>query len=378
MRAALLALALLTPVAGADPSAAATLASLRDARHACEETLPALEARAPLDATAAVGRADCLYRIGRLDEARGALEALFAKGAAGRELPPHPRGEGLALLAILRARAGQPDAAEGARRGIPPEDSARAHRVQAVLAAVAGDRSAAWAQVDEALARWPRDPDAVRAATEVASLDPDHVSPAALAAIRRPVDVVHHHNQAVLAFNAGDGARCLVHVGAGLSVATESELPRLQEVGYACAVAAGEVDEAGRLMLARGSVAALPEPSVLRHGELLLAAGRAREAARLLRVLRLRDPALLVDQGSLRIRAHMADDDLEAALSVARSGPSRPGTRANLAVALHKAGRTEDAVGVLGSACPELSGRAGADCVALLARLRPEAAGRSR
>jgi tetratricopeptide (TPR) repeat protein len=367
---ALLALALLVPVSRAAPAVAATLASLSDARHACETALPALEARAPTDAAAAVERADCVYRLGRLDEARASLEALFAKGAAGRELAPHPLGEGLALLSILRARAGQADRAEGARLGIPPEDSGRGHRVRAVLAAADGRPAEAWPIVDEALSRWPRDPHAVRAAAEVASLDPDHVTPTAQAAIRRPADVVHHHNKAVIALVRGDGARCLVHVRAGLSVATEDELPRFHEVGYACAVSAGKVDEASRMMMARRSVAALSQEAVLQHGELLLDAGRAREAARLLRVLRLDDPALRADQGSLRIRAHVADDDLDGALSVARNGASHPGTRANLAVSLHKAGRSDEAAALLEPTCPELSGRAAKDCEELLGFLR--------
>lgn len=370
MSPALLALSLLVPMSRGAPAAESTLAALSDARHACESALPDLVARAPTDAAAAVGRADCLYRLGRLDEAHASLEALMAKGAPGRELDPHPRGEGLALLAILRSRAGQADAAEGARRAIPAEDSARHHRVRAVLAAADGRAPAAWPVVDEALSRWPRDPHAVRAAVEVASLDPDHVTPAALAAIRRPADVVHHHNKAVIALNGGDGARCLVHVGAGMSVATEDELPRFHEVGYACAVAAGKVDEASRMMMARRSVAALSQESVLQHGKLLLDAGRAREAARLLRVLRVDDPALRTDLGSLRIRAHVADDDLDGALAVARAGSSHPGTRANLAMSLHKAGRSAEAAALLGPTCPELSGRAAADCEELLRFLR--------
>lgn len=370
MSPALLALSLLVPVSRATPTVAATLSSLTDARHACEAALPQLESRARTDAAAGVEWADCVYRLGRLDEARASLEGLFARGAAGRELLPVPMGEGLALLSILRARAGQPDLAERARLGIPTEDSGRDHRVRAVLAAADGRTAEAWSLVDASLSRWPRDPHAVRAAAEVASLDPDHVTPTAQAAIRRPADVVHHHNKAVIALNGGDGARCLVHVRAGLSVATEAGLPRFHEIGYACAVAAGEVDEASRMMIARRSVAALSAVSVLHHGELLLDAGRAREAARLLRVLRLDDPALRPDQGSLRIRAHVADADLDGALSVARSGPSHPGTRANLALTLHKAGRSVEAAALLEPTCPELTGRAASDCEALLVSLR--------
>jgi hypothetical protein len=250
---------------------------------------------------------------------------------------------------------------------MPEEDSARDHRVRAVLEAAAGRPAAAWPIVDEALRRWPRDPHAVRAAAEVASLDPDHVTPAAQAAIRRPADVVHHHNKAVAALNGGDGARCLTHVQSAVAVATEEELPRLQEVGYACAVSAGRPDEASRLMLARRSVAALPAESVVRHGKLLLDAGRAHEAARLLRVLRTDDPTLARDAGSLRIRAHIADGDLDAALAVVRSAASHPASRANLAAKLAKADRPGEARALLEATCPELDGKAAADCEELLA-----------
>jgi len=357
-------LALQSPRARAAPPAE-VLEALAGARHQCQDAMSGLDARAADDAVAAVERADCLYRLGRLGSAAEALASLLGPAGGGDALSPHDRGEALALHAILLARTDRPADAESARLRMPSEDSARDHRVRAVLAATHGRLPAAWSLVDEALERWPRDPHAVRAAAEVAVLDPDRVTPAARAAIRRPVEVVRQHNLAVSALGAGDGPRCLTHVEQGLAAATDPEAPRLQELGYVCAVAAGRPDSASRLMLARRSVAALPAASVARHAELLLSAGRSREASRLLGVLRTEDPSLRRDVDSLRIRAFVQEGDLDGAVAVARPGAGHPGTRANLARTLGEAGRVSEAMALLDGACGELEGRAARDCQGL-------------
>ena len=357
--------ALMTRPARAEP-VAAELAALTDARHRCEADLERLERHAREDARVRIEQADCLVRLGRLETAGDALAPLFGEGGGGPALTPHDLGEGLALLAVVLARTGRIEQAEAVRQRIPTEDSARAHRVEAVLLVASGRSDAAWPLVDAALARWPRDPHAIRGAAEVASLDPDGVTPSAKAAIRRPAEFVRQHNLAVAALGAGAGERCLRHVEAGLAVASETEQSRLLVVGYACAVSAGRPDVANRMMLARRSVAALPPRSVARHAELLIESGRAQQAVRMLGFVRTDDVAVQTDVGSLRIRANVALGDLDAALGVATGGPSHPVTRANLARALVDADRPADARSLLLRTCAELDGRAAANCAELL------------
>jgi hypothetical protein len=149
-----------------------------------------------------------------------------------------------------------------------------------------GRPAAAWPIVDAALTRWPSDPDVIRSAAEVASLDPRHVTPAAEVAISRPADVVAHHNRAVAALNSGDGASCLQEVEAGLTKAGDGEKDPLLELGYSCAVHADDAGNASRLMMARRSVTAFSAASVVRHAELLLESDQPKAAGRLLELVR--------------------------------------------------------------------------------------------
>ncbi len=346
----LLAVAWLAVARAGDPDVAAAIEGLQDTSLRCADAVDQLVGPA---------RADCLYGLGRLDEARRVAEAALAAmpGCVGGE----QCRDLLVLVAILRARAGDEEALRGALARLDG-DRADRFRALAVSAAALGRPQAAWPLVDEALRRWPKDQHAVRAAAEVASLDPRGVTPSAEAAIARPADVVLHHNKGVAALSAGDGARCLAEVEAGLALATDGESPPLLALGYACAVQAGRTAEASRLMIARRSIDALDAGSVVVHAGQLLDQGRARDADRLLALLHTADPDLLRQRGSLRIRCRQALGDLPGALAVALAEPSAPTTRANLAVALRNAGDPAGARRLLDATCPELRGRARTDC----------------
>ena len=134
--------ALTTGPARAEP-VAAERAALTDARHRCEADLDRLERHAHEDARVAIERADCLVRLGHLETAGDAFDALFVEGGGASALTPHELGEGLALLAVVLARTGRLEQAEAARQRIPTEDSARAHRVEAVLLVASGGFDAA-------------------------------------------------------------------------------------------------------------------------------------------------------------------------------------------------------------------------------------------
>jgi thioredoxin-like negative regulator of GroEL len=352
------------------PNVAATIQAMTDAKHTCDAELPKLQAASATDAAAHVDVADCLYRLGRLDEARAGLESAWP--GAEPALTTDQRARGLVLLVILWARAGESARATAALRvleGVPGDRGAAVHRGRAVWMASNGRPAEAWPIVDAALARWPSDPDVIRAAAEVASLDPRHVTPAAEAAISRPADVVAHHNRGVAALNTGNGAACLQEVELGLTKAGDGEKNPLLELGYSCAVQAEAVAAASRLMMARRSVTAFPPASVVRHAELLLESDQAKAAGRLLDLVQPKVEQLQIDRDSLRIRAALAAEDLDAAVAVAKDGKAHPESRANLGVALHKAGRTDDARAVLTTACEELRGRDKRDCVDFLERL---------
>lgn len=349
---------LLVAAALAGPAdVAADIEGLQSADLRCEATLAEM---------AGLARADCLYQLGRLDEARGVAEIEYAasEGCTGGEYCR----DTLVLVAILRARAGEEERLRGPLSRLTG-DHADTFRAKAVTAAALGRPASAWPLVDEALLRWPRDPHAVRAAAEVASLDPRGVTAAAEAAIARPADVVLHHNKGVAALSAGDGERCLTEVEAAIALATDPETPPLLELGYACAVQAGRTAEASRLMIARRSLDALDPGAVVAHAGQLLNQGRARDADRLLALLKTTDPDLARQRGSLRIRAKRALDDLPGALAIAEAGPSNASTRANLAVALRNAGDAAGARRLLERTCPELGGKARSDCESVLSAL---------
>ncbi len=337
----------------------AQLHALTAQKHACDDAIPALDARLevqPGDTAARLRRADCRYQVGRLEWALEDVEGVLAveEEVAAR-----------LLHVVLLARAGR--LAE-ARKGLKrlPDDSPERARASAVVLASSGELVAAWEAVDEALGRWPKHAEILRLAGEVAAMDPEGVTEAAKVALERPARFAGEYNRAVNRLNAGDGVGCLGILDGAVGLVGPVEHPVWARLGHMCAAQAGDLERAAALLFEAGGSEAADPNAVLRQAELLRRSGRTSEA------LVLFEEVVPVDGEQLRLQAtglvtlHTAAGRLDAALEV--SDRASAVSRANLAVALRKADRAAEALALLEAACPDMVGEGAVKCWQTVAR----------
>jgi len=335
------------------------LNALTARKHACDDAIPALDARLadrPGDDEARFHRADCRYQVGRL---AWALEDVAQLA--------EPSVDARVLHAVLLARQGQLDRAQQLARGLPRQSPER-NRADGVILAARGHLPAAWQRVDAGLASWPDSPHSLRLAGELAALDPEGVTPAAAEVLARPTRFAEVYNRGVNRLNAQDGRGCLAHVAEAETLAGPVEAPVLGRLGHQCAALAGDLEAAAGWLVLAGGVAFADPNAVLRQAELMRRAGDDGALALFqaavpvtLRQERLRDTGrvtILTAAGQL--------DDALAATDQA-SGVSR----ANLAVALKRADRQEEAVVLLTAACEDMTGDDAVTCWQTVARWQP-------
>lgn len=338
----------------------AQLQALTAQKHACDARIPALDARleaSPEDEVSRLQRADCRYQIGRLTWALDDVQALAA-----------PDDEARVLETVLLARLGHTREAGRVVRQLPGDGPART-RAEGVLAASRGDLDAAWSRVDAGLTRWPQDAHSLRLAGEIAALDPDGVTPLAQGALARPRRFGEVYNRGVNRLNAGDGAGCLAEVATAEGLAGPVEAPVLARLAHQCAALAGDLEAAGRWLAEAGGPGFADPDAVLRQAELMRRGGddgaqALFEAAAVVTLAqeRLRDTAL--------VTIHASAGRLDAALAVASQGQASGVSRANLAVALRNAGRADEALVLLETACAGMTGDDAVRCWQTVARWR--------
>ncbi len=352
-------------VALASDDLQAQLHALTANKHACDDAIPALDARLavhPEDLEARLRRADCRYQVGRLAWALEDVE---------RVLAVEESVEARVLHVVLLSRGGRLGEARRGLRRLPADTPGRS-RAEGVVLAAGGDLGGAWGAVDAALVRWPTDPEVLRLAGEVAALDPDGLTPAAAAALERPERFAQQYNRAVQRLNVGDGAGCLVILAEAEGLVGSVERPLQARLGHQCAAQAGELERAAALLAEAGGVEAADPSAVLRQAELLRRAGRTAEALVLFEGVVPVTGEQLMLQATGRVVIHREAGQLDEALEVADDGRASAASRANLAVALREADRDVEALALLEGACPDMEGEGAVRCWQTLSRWRGE------
>lgn len=340
-----------TTAAGAAPA----LPEVEGGRTCGADTVTAASAPALISA-----RVQCWYEVGRYDKAR----ALLAERDGGDTV------EDAAVYIILVARGGDAAGARAALAAARQRFGAQPalDRAALVQRLAAGD-GGAWTDLDAALAARPHDPQLVQAAAEMTALQPDAATASARAAVGREEGAAARYNGAALRFEAGDWTGCGAAVDAGLAVLADAPddtlEARLLGLAHRCAVAGEDLAAANRRLKALGPARArerIDEGALVQHAQLLGAAGAPAAGAKLLGLKPVVDPAVQPARDSAELRLRREAGDLDGALAVARRGRTTPAARANLARALHDAGRTTEALVLLRPACPELRGAARRQC----------------
>jgi tetratricopeptide (TPR) repeat protein len=344
--------------AAAADDVAAILSDLTSVEAPCAGQIEALDAAVvlhPADRSARRARGVCLYQLGRLELAGADLDQALESVSTVSDVEPLVVGAILAARdgrdAVARARLARAEAVGGAA-------SAQVVRGTVVVRGSLGDFPGAWAALDQALERNVEDPVLLVAATEMIALDPDGATPTARAAIGRRVKTVTRHNRASGWLNAGQPAAC-VHEAEGALAEADSEdaeaIAALHVLAWRCAVAAGQVGPATRHLKAMGRAALADQPpgTVIAHVRLLRDAGEAATALKMLGLVRPESDVDRREVATLVVGLNTLRGDLDAALGAANEQAS-PVSRANLAKALHAAGRTTDAVAVLERTCSAL------------------------
>ena len=344
--------------ARASDDVAAILSDLSSIDAPCADEIEGLDAAVaarPDDREARLARGVCLYRLGRLELARGDLNQALEPSSAVSLTEP------LVVGAILAARAGnglQARTRLERARALAGARDPQVLRGTILVQGSLGDLPGAWKALDAALLASAEDPVLRVAATELIALDPDGATERARAAVGRRVKTVTRHNRASGWLNAGQPAAC-VHEAEGAIVDADPDdadaIAALHVLAWRCGVAAGQVGPATRHLKAMGRSALKKQPpgTVIAHVRLLRDAG---EAATALKLLSLVQPASDVDRrdvATLQVGLRVALEDLDGALARATADASAV-SRARLAKALHAAGRTADAVGLLDAVCPLL------------------------
>ena len=377
-------LLLATPATAADDSTQ-ILEDIFTAQHECDAMMSALDAAVDANPTWAkprLERAECLYRVGRYEWVQRDLDVVFSGHSLQRIISSASAGgasleearsvveNGTVLRVIMLLDVGSSGSAQTLYREAVGVfgDSPAMTRASIMLTASSGDYASAWRMVDEALARWPSEPQIHQATREMASRDPRGVTDAANSALNAPADAVGWYNDAITAYNQGDYSDCLSRVDVALAEpSTDQDL--FLRLGYSCAVSSGDLKRTNQLIVKLGGTSGLRPDAVLRHAELLYKAGKNDAALELLRNIQPEDLQQLSDVDTLQVRALTRKGDLDGALAVGLAGHARANSLANLGLALKNAERPDDAKAILTLACPSMQGGDATRCYDLLGSL---------
>jgi len=356
----------------AEDDVAAILADLASADVPCAGQIDAFDGAVSLDPSnrsARRARGVCLYRLGRLELARADLKIGLDPVSGVTETEP------LVVGAILEAREGEQAQARAwldRARSLSSRSDPMVLRGVIVVQGVSGDFPGAWKELDRALERSAEDPVLRVAAMELIALDPDGASEVARAAIGRRVKSVTRHNRASGWLSAGQPAACVHEADGAIADADREDIEAiaaLHVLAWRCGVAAEQVGPATRHLKAMGkeTLSKQPAGTVIAHVRLLRDAGQVRSALKLLALTRPVSDLDGRDVATLAVGLRILLGDLDGALVHATEEAS-PVSRANLAKALHEAGRTAEAVALLDRSCAELDDAPG--CVSWREHLR--------
>ncbi len=354
------------PAQAEDP--AMILARINELRSACDQQLgeldTAIQAK-PTDPELRFRRADCYYENGRYDIALADM-ADHAWTSTFTKNPSAPVEEALALHAILLIQAGRPGEAKSLLQKASSAwgNRKQIQRAELIHQARSGDRAGAWKALDAHLQAEPAEVIWLRTAGELASLDPDGVSPTARSVIGKSSNATTRYNRAARALNDKAPHVCLEAARSALPEVPASEQPRFRALAYTCAVGSKDLGAAAALLKEIGPTNAknLPADVVIAHARQLVDGGQGALGVKLLALVNPTESSDKSQADTLKVRVASEVGDLDTALQVATQGQPSAASRANLARLLVKAGRPKDARPLLDGACPELKGEAAAQC----------------
>jgi tetratricopeptide (TPR) repeat protein len=265
--------------------------------------------------------------------------------------------QGVGLLVMLQVQRGALDEAQAsldrAKEELGPCAETDAGRI--ALLAARGEIEAASVTASRALADWPDVPlldDTVR------ELLLNHAGSRTDALLQAATDAglaAGGYWRALADRDTGDPVSCLSSLQPALSTADEAELPTVATLAWACAVEAGELDSADRYRLSLRELGAAADPDVsLNHARLLLAHGEHEPALALLDELALEREDRVRYARELELTADIGLGRLDDALAVLQTTPVSAELRFELALALLRAERIDEALPLLGGCCEGL------------------------
>ena len=343
-------------------------------QHGCVGRLPALEARreaGDLDRPQLLERALCLHAVGRYDQAIPALDEALAGAGTAALLRAQPRAEeALVVRAVLLSWRGRTTDAQRRiaelQRALGP-DHPGTQRARAVRLGATGAVADAWTAAEAAWQAHPEDPHILALLAELTGLSPDAAPGWARAILGRSAQTLSRTNQAASLLTSGRYGRCAEVVAETLEAASDpAEVRRLRVLGHRCGAHGGDLKTANRHMMALRDLSALDGQAVLAHADLLAELDKIPQALRLLELSSVED-ARAMDTRVIRWSLDLGR--LDAAVAAAARGAASPESRATLGLALHRAGRDDEARPILEGACAELNRGAQTDCTQLLDRL---------
>ena len=373
-------LLLLAAPAAAQDNPEQILENIFTAQHECDRLMPQLDAAVDANPTwvkPRLDRAECLYRVGRYEWVIDDLDVVFNGRSVKQAIDAATTGgvpdaiaevsveNGAVVRIIMLLDSGQIRPAKSlfsaARKVFG--DSAAMARADIAIDAYTGNNNAAWKAVDAGLEKWPGEHQIEQAVREMASRDPRGITEAASRILNAPANTIGWYNNAVSAYTSGDYTSCLSTIDMALAEPTiSSEHDRFLKLGYTCAVTAGDLKKTNQFIVKMGGISGLKADAVLQHADLLHKNESYAAALELLRHIDPTNATQRSDVETLQVRCYTRKGDLDAAMAIAAQNNTEAATLANLALALHEAGRTDEAKAVLEPACSQMQGTEASRC----------------
>lgn len=380
-------LLLLAAPAAAQDNPEQILENIFTAQHECDRLMPQLDAAVDANPTwvkPRLDRAECLYRVGRYEWVIDDLDVVFNGRSVNQAIDAATTGgvpdsiarvsveNGAVVRIIMLLDTGQTRPAKSlysaARKVF--DDSAAMARADIAIDSYTGNNNAAWKAVDAGLEQWPGEHQIEQAVREMASRDPRGITDAANEILSAPANTIGWYNNAVSAYSSGDHNSCLSTIDMALAEPTiSSDHERFLKLGYTCAVTAGDLKKTNQFIVKMGGISGLRSDAVVLHAELLYKNESYAAALELLRHITPTDAAQRVEVETLQVRASTRKGDLDGAMAFAAQNNTEASALANLALALHNAGRTDEAKTILAPACPQMQGADATRCYDFLATL---------
>jgi tetratricopeptide (TPR) repeat protein len=360
---------------GGDPAAARTI-------------LDGVLAASPERIDARVLRARCHRALGDLAAARADLEAAFegeawievhSSGAmSGILLKSHEEqlstllADGTGLLVEILLASGEVAAARSRLTAAQATLGASPHLAAAEvrLLRATGDAAEGWRRLQVALGTWLDEAVLLTVAAEWGLAEPGALPPAAAAALARSSRWQDRYNLAGIYYQSARHTDCLAAVrdasSAGGPALDADARRQLAALGYRCAAQAQDLDAADELLRLAGPLSDLDPVARVNHALLRYTAGKGPAALEPLAGLD-GPPQVAAMAATIATRVHGEAEAWDTAIAAATGAPAAE--RYWLGQRLVADGRLAQGIGMLSTACPELTGPERIRCTDLLIQL---------